>query len=114
MGMVWNSSTASNDEDSMSDWATEQARIVAKEGKQKDILGNSILEPVIAFALRSAFQRGKVEGMRDAADVAQNHVWGRSIDWWMTTPKKQATSEAALECVNAIRARATALEQENT
>jgi hypothetical protein len=98
------------------DWADEIAnnlfwRIrVWDTGDFKDAEGDTAR---IASALRSAFQRGKVEGMRDAADVAQNHVWGRSIDWWMTTPKKQATSEAALECVNAIRARATSLEQEN-
>jgi hypothetical protein len=97
----------------MSDWADEEAARLSNLDRDTREESQWVCDQ-IASALRSAFQRGKVEGMREAADVAQNHVWGRSIDWWMTTPKKQATSEAALECVNAIRARATALEQENT
>jgi hypothetical protein len=107
MGMVWNSSTASNDEDSMSaDWADEEAARLSNLDRDTREESQWVCDQ-IASALRSAFQRGKVEAFREAslhmytsADDPAYPMGSKGFDYAMRTA-------AEFDC------RADALEQEN-
>jgi hypothetical protein len=114
MGMERNGSTASNDEDSMSDWSDEEAARLSNLDRDTREESQWVCDQ-IASALRSAFHRGKVEGMRDAAKICEadnGFTYERYngagnppiIDWRKSLPQ---------EIAQGIRARATALEQEN-
>jgi hypothetical protein len=98
----------------MTDWATEEAARLSNLDRDTREESQWVCDQ-IASALRSAFQRGKVEGMREAAKICEaDHgiTYERYngtgnppiIDWRKSLPQ---------EIAQGIRARASALEQEN-
>jgi hypothetical protein len=87
----------------MSDWSDEEAARLSNLDRDTREESQWVCDQ-IASALRSAFQRGKVEGMRDAVEKIDEYLEGTS------TVGKAAMLAAIAANINAC---ATALEQEN-
>jgi diadenosine tetraphosphate (Ap4A) HIT family hydrolase len=95
------------------DWADEEAARLSNLDRDTREESQWVCDQ-IASALRSAFQRGKVEGMREAASAVESlpdtimHIYSRGP----TSPPGNQMRPTTLNDAAAF-IRATALEQEN-
>jgi hypothetical protein len=88
----------------MSDWADEEAARLSNLDRDTREESQWVCDQ-IASALRSAFQRGKVDGLRDAAAMARFRACDDDCNCY-------SCDEDRTLC-DLIASRATALEQEN-
>jgi hypothetical protein len=86
----------------MSDWATEEAERLSNLDRDTREESQWVCDQ-IASALRSAFHRGKVDGMREAGGIVTEHYQLLDNESRILLVARQT----------AINLRATALEQEN-
>jgi hypothetical protein len=85
----------------MTDWATEEAARLSNLDRDTREESQWVCDQ-IASALRSAFQRGKVEASREAYRALEAALDEPSDDWG-----------GVVSAIYELEARATALEQEN-
>jgi hypothetical protein len=91
----------------VSDWADEEAARLSNLDRDTREESQWVCDQ-IASALRSAFQRGKVEGMREAQAMCAAYK-----ERWRTAAGFENEYVAAANIHDKIASRATALEQEN-
>lgn len=60
-----------------------------------------------AAAIRAAADAARTEEREACATLCEDHTYMRDISWWMETPKREISADAARECARAIRARGT-------